>query len=413
MAEAGATAFPRLELVLAAATPGDEVWVAAGRYGPIEVPGIVLPEGVGLYGGFAGTETERDQRDPLRHATILLGNGLTVRGITIAPDAGGDTRLDGFDLRNGRAREGGGVYCKGGAPVIANNIITANAAIEAGGGIYCEDSAARIVGNAIYGNRFNTLDTLSGGGIYVRRGAPVIEGNRIYGNLAGTGGGICCQHSTADIRRNLILANRASLAGGGGIECIESRAVIAHNRIIGNVLSGANVGAGGLVTWGTPGPRVENNLLAGNMVSPVANRPVGYAALWGSSGRFYHNTILRSWAPGTLPAVQLSGEDVVFANNLVAFNSAGVAFEPGVSLRRNCAFGHPGGDFRGNPARVLEGGNLTADPSLVINELTAKAHLLPDFPLPRCRRAGRVCRPGGRPLRAGPAGGSGSGHRLP
>ena len=44
---------------LAAAISGDEVWVAKGVY----VERITLKDGVALYGGFAGTETARDQRD--------------------------------------------------------------------------------------------------------------------------------------------------------------------------------------------------------------------------------------------------------------------------------------------------------------------------------------------------------------
>lgn len=166
-----ATAFPRLEQALALAGAGDEIWVATGTYGPAAELGFVLPSGVQLYGGFAGRETERDQRRPLENVTILQGDGLRSRVVTIAPEAAADTRLDGFQLSNGRARQGGGVYCQGGAAVIANNVITANQAIEAGGGIYCENASARIEGNAIYGNQPRTLDNTAGGGIYIR-GVP-------------------------------------------------------------------------------------------------------------------------------------------------------------------------------------------------------------------------------------------------
>ncbi len=59
---------------LGGAQPGTEFWVARGRYRPVTSLGTVpavarsasfaLKTGVALYGGFAGTETSRDQRDP-------------------------------------------------------------------------------------------------------------------------------------------------------------------------------------------------------------------------------------------------------------------------------------------------------------------------------------------------------------
>src|SRR5579871_5987018 len=66
-----------------------EVWVAAGIYTPTAgsdrtISFEVLP-GVGVYGGFAGTESVRDQRDPAAHVTILSGdidgNDVTSDGI--------------------------------------------------------------------------------------------------------------------------------------------------------------------------------------------------------------------------------------------------------------------------------------------------------------------------------------------
>ncbi len=70
-------AFPSLADALAAAGDGWEVWVAAGTYRPTEgtaraVP-FVVPAGVSVYGGFAGTEETRTARDWTANETVLSG----------------------------------------------------------------------------------------------------------------------------------------------------------------------------------------------------------------------------------------------------------------------------------------------------------------------------------------------------
>ena len=57
-----------LQTALDLAVPGDEIWVAEGSYRPDRGTGdrkgtFQLLSGVAIYGGFAGTETSRDQRD--------------------------------------------------------------------------------------------------------------------------------------------------------------------------------------------------------------------------------------------------------------------------------------------------------------------------------------------------------------
>jgi len=135
---------------------GDEVWVKVGTYIPYDGCGgtcdeadhtersttFTLKEGVAVYGGFVGTETSEQDRDPTNNETILDGdlNGdddHTGSGNPEAPDGGGNnatlgnnkenvyhvvsavvdgaditdsTILDGFIIQNGRAEPTSGNY---------------------------------------------------------------------------------------------------------------------------------------------------------------------------------------------------------------------------------------------------------------------------------------------------------------
>ena len=76
----------------AASVQGGEVWVAAGTY----YERITLTPYAHAYGGFAGTEAVRTDRDWTAHPTIIDGEN-TRRGVLGANNA----TLDGFTIRNG------------------------------------------------------------------------------------------------------------------------------------------------------------------------------------------------------------------------------------------------------------------------------------------------------------------------
>ncbi len=81
---------------------------------------------------------------------------------------------------------GGGICAMLSSPTIRSNVIGLNEASERGGGIACGECDPIIVDNEIYSN---TAIDYCGGGIASRNGAPIIEGNLIYGNDGARFGG--------------------------------------------------------------------------------------------------------------------------------------------------------------------------------------------------------------------------------
>ncbi|MGV6852908.1 MAG: beta strand repeat-containing protein [bacterium] len=188
-------AFDKLQDALAAAITDTEIWVASGVYYPDTAVDpastFTVPNGVKLYGGFNGTETNLTQRDPKNNLTILSGdlndddtnkvNGITVdyddlvgtnsyHLLTIA-NSDESTLIDGFTLTGGWANgmatadQRGSVINCGTGTISLNNLIVQGNRVENKSTLYGCDS---ITNNSEFLNNFsNGLGTIStSGGIY-------------------------------------------------------------------------------------------------------------------------------------------------------------------------------------------------------------------------------------------------------
>jgi hypothetical protein len=147
-------AYSDLQSALATAGATDEIWVAAGTYKPTATAdrtiSFALKNGVGIYGGFAGTETMLSQRNPAANVTILSGDIGTVGVATdnsyhvVASDGTVTATgiLDGFTVTAGRADggsdptdRGAGAYVNGGSPAFVRCTFSNGYAGNRGGGV--------------------------------------------------------------------------------------------------------------------------------------------------------------------------------------------------------------------------------------------------------------------------------------
>lgn len=151
-------AFTDLNSVLASFIPGKEIWLRAGTYIPTTIntdprkATFNLPNGVKIYGGFNGTETDKSQRNPSANPTILSGdlNGNDNSNITNTETTRQDNAYHVVSIRGN-----------------ASNIIVDGITISGGnanGGQLTTGAASSqyydIRGGAIYVNPFNANDVI-------------------------------------------------------------------------------------------------------------------------------------------------------------------------------------------------------------------------------------------------------------
>lgn len=220
----------------AAVVSGDQFWVAAGTYRP-SVSGevaasFVMKPGVSLYGGFAGTEEnleERDERDWKSNETILTGDldnddnvGVivgenSVRVVAAFGVVDSSAVLDGFTITAGDAKdtppEGGGMRIFYGNPTISNCTFLGNRAVK-GGGLYI-DHGNPIITNCTFSG--NTADNEDGGGLYVHFGNPTLMNCTFSGNSTDSSGGGLYVNQENPTLTNCTFSENTAINGGSAL----------------------------------------------------------------------------------------------------------------------------------------------------------------------------------------------------
>ncbi len=277
-----------LQTALTRAVSGDEIWVKAG----LHLPGTTRPshfrlkEGVAIYGGFAGHEAARGERNWQTHLTVLSGdidqNDITDPSgvVTTTTNIKGDNAyhvvigsgvtaaavLDGFVITAGWAfgstsedRGGGGMYNESGSPRLANMVFSGNYAWLSGGGMYNLNASNPTLVNVVFAGN----SASSGGGMYNASSNPVLTDVVFAGNSATSGGGIFNLNASGP-RLTLVTFFGNSAYYGGGMYNNASSPALTNVRFATNTAT--NNGAG-LYNSNTSSPTLTNVIFVGNTAS--------------------------------------------------------------------------------------------------------------------------------------------------
>ena len=296
-----ADAFIDLHDALGLAQPGDQIWIAAGVYTPDstgtdDTLTFFVPNGVALYGGFAGNELLLDQRDPSVNITSLSGdidgddddgfgsngniNGPNSDHVVTIDGADSSTRLDGLEIirahgfPNASLSRGGGLNIVNGSPTIVNCRFWRNFSQQAGA-VNIGNGAPSFEGCLF---EFNIGSSFQGygGGIYVSGTSSAIvedctfNGNKGEGILTHAYGGAIYTEAGAQltVNRCQFIGNIALNRGNGGSGVSRGGAIFCQgDTVISNSTFDRNIStnAGAIQSWNTTGAtRIHNSTFRNN-----------------------------------------------------------------------------------------------------------------------------------------------------
>ncbi len=276
-----ADAYTDIEPALQVAQLGDEIWVAAGVYIPsnqtdpsfVYSKTFLLPNGVSIYGGFAGTETLREQRDWNANPTILSGdidendensdgnfisehpshlNGINAGHVVTANNLTATAVMDGFIITGGMASmliigegggylgEGGGVWIYKSSDIHLNNMqFYGNAAIR-GGAVYAYYHSNVTIDNSIF--KFNYGG--EGPAIQINKDSQLnLTNSKLQNNIGSDSGGAIYvfDYGSANIQNSLFENNgqvpgvsNPSLSGGAIMMYFDCQATIDRSDFLNN-----------------------------------------------------------------------------------------------------------------------------------------------------------------------------------
>lgn len=375
-----AAAFDDLNDALCVAAGGNgavgEIWVKAGTYRPDRgsrdrAGSFRMRNGIAIYGGFAGGETSRSQRDTSTNVTTLSGDIGTIgvaddNSYHVVDASGVDATaiLDGFTIFGGNADGahpddgGGGVLIRGGGSGrFVDCVITGNHASRLGGGM-CNSNGSnpRLEYCSFVGNTVSDPNWPSGGGGIFNYNAsspeligcsfsgnsarlgsamanffdssPTISGSTFDGNIGPSGaegGGIYGYADCAPVITDSVFVDNAATFGGAMFGIFTSNAALDRCLITGN--SAINDG-GGLYCHSGTVVRMTNCVLTGN----AAAFGGAMMNLFDSNAVVINSTIAGNAAASVAGGVYNFQSDPVLANDILWENNANGFFDESAQI---------------------------------------------------------------------------------
>ncbi|GAB3708541.1 hypothetical protein GCM10027592_43820 [Spirosoma flavus] len=256
-----------------------QVWVAAGIYKPTSTTArnvsFSLKNGVAVYGGFVGTETDLSERGSVNPATGSPSSSTLSGDIGVVGDNTDNSYrvisnsnlnstavLDGFLISKGNSYFigqpsdfGGGMYNSNSSPSLTNCSFVDNAA-GAGGGMYNTDSSSPSLTNCAFQNN----SALTGGGMHNSSSSPNLTNCSFVANAAQFGGGGIYNVGSSPSLTNCVLFGNNSVQFGGGVYNNSSSPILINCSFQDNT---AQLG-GGMAILSRNSTSLTNCLLFGN-----------------------------------------------------------------------------------------------------------------------------------------------------
>lgn len=395
----------QVALAGAAAGHGSEIWLATGTYRPHasdRTVSFAIPDGVPLYGGFAGTETSLDERDPLANVAILDGdlNGDDLPGFVNYGDnsfhvveAGDVTTLtlDGFTVRGGSLGGGAGIRSFAREVRLASLVLRENQAFgngshgagiwaraelfratdcrfldnecTTGGGIFLDEALDGAREAAFVRCAFERNLATTGAGVHVKQQQQwlvTLAGCTFLDNFATTGGGINLFPGNELRATDCTFVRNAACSGGGINLWDDVRALVERCRFERNGNRGScgvGSGGGGIKLFKAT-LELTNSVFVADSRSDLWIESGGNATVAGST--FFNNTVAAlTVANGSLRL-----------DHCIAWGA--VASQLFVGASGSVAASHS--DVRMGGAVLPGTGNIEADP-LLVNPGMGDVHL--------------------------------------